>query len=192
MSDDEVRTFRRTDLKLVGRAFLDGQLDYEAFRGRTLSVWDSLSRRALTPAESTGWSELVSALRQRTASKRAGAASEELFDDRYFRSLLRSLVEPGGEVAASSRVKRAKEIQASIASVLMEHWDPLGVRDIPEAEDEYHAYVGGLYRLLADGASSEEIARRLLQLETNLGVSPRPLNALLPVADLLLALDVVL
>jgi hypothetical protein len=44
----------------------------------------------------------------------------------------------------TSKQKRARELQRVIAEVLRRNWDPIGVRDVPETEDEYDAYVGGV------------------------------------------------
>ena len=66
----------------------------------------------------------------------------------------------------SNRSERAKEIQEAIRQVLLHEWDPIGVSDIPEAHDEYDSYVGGIYRLLASGASEYQIIERLYNLET--------------------------
>ena len=65
-----------------------------------------------------------------------------------------------------NRSRRAKEIQERIKQVLLHEWDPIGVSDIPEAQDEYDSYVGGIYRLLASGASEYQIIERLYNLET--------------------------
>lgn len=35
----------------------------------------------------------------------------------------------------------------------MAEWDPIGVNDTPEAAEEYDLYIGGVYRLLAEGSS---------------------------------------
>ena len=35
---------------------------------------------------------------------------------------------------------RARKIQDAIGEVLMQHWDPIGVNDVPEARGEYDAY----------------------------------------------------
>jgi hypothetical protein len=66
----------------------------------------------------------------------------------------------------SKRGRRAKEIQERIRQVLLHEWDPIGVSDIPAAHDEYDSYVGGIYRLLASGASEYQIIERLHNLET--------------------------
>ena len=64
------------------------------------------------------------------------------------------------------RSHKAKEVQEQIRQVLLRDWDPIGVSDIPEAHDEYDSYVGGIYRLLASGASEYQIVERLHNLET--------------------------
>jgi hypothetical protein len=54
----------------------------------------------------------------------------------------------------TSQEDRAREIQEQIRQILLHDWDPVGVRDQPSAQREYDSYVGGLYRLLAEGAST--------------------------------------
>ena len=89
--------------------------------------------------------------------------------------------------------ERAREIQASIARLLMEEWDPIGVRDAPEATGEYDAYVGGVYRLLASGASTESIAEHLAAIERDhMGLEGAHRVSLLAVAAKLVRLDVCL
>jgi hypothetical protein len=45
--------------------------------------------------------------------------------------------------------------------VLMEEWDPIGVRGVPEAADEYDSYLGPIAERLRSGQSAEEIAAYL-------------------------------
>ena len=47
----------------------------------------------------------------------------------------------------------------------MEQWDPIGVNDTPEAADEYDIYIGGIYRLLEQGASKDEFFAHLRDIE---------------------------
>ncbi len=63
------------------------------------------------------------------------------------------------------RSKKAIEIQESIRHILFYDWDPIGIND-SFPDDEYDSYVGGIYRLLASGASEFQIIERLYQLET--------------------------
>ena len=59
-------------------------------------------------------------------------------------------------------------IQQQIAAVLHDDWDPIGIRDEPACRDEYDEYVGGVYRLLASGASAAEVQRHLQGIEREL------------------------
>ena len=89
-----------------------------------------------------------------------------------------------------SRERRAREIQEAIRQVLLRDWDPIGVRDAPEAQDEYDGYVGGVYRLLVSGATSSEIAEHLLQIERDsMRLSPRP-EVLIEVSSRLKQIDI--
>jgi hypothetical protein len=68
-----------------------------------------------------------------------------------------------------------KEVHERIRPVLMQAWDPIGVKAIPEAADEYDGYIAGIYALLRDGASDEQIARHLSDIETKeMGLSSAP------------------
>lgn len=63
------------------------------------------------------------------------------------------------------REERAREIQESIRHILLHDWDPIGVADEPQAQDEYDSYIGGVYRLLASGASTTQVAEHLARVE---------------------------
>ena len=91
----------------------------------------------------------------------------------------------------SSKEERAREIQRSISEVLLRNWDPIGVRDVPQAQDEYDAYVGGVYRLIASGATARQIAEHLARVEAEqLGFPYTDPKMLVPVAEKLLRLNV--
>jgi hypothetical protein len=82
-----------------------------------------------------------------------------------------------------SRARHARELQRAIGDLLLRHWDPLGVADVPEGEGQYDAYVGPVYRLLADGASDREIAEHLVRVETEaLGFEDSHWRLLVPTA----------
>ena len=63
-----------------------------------------------------------------------------------------------------TREQRARRIQDSIRRVLLDSWDPLRVAGEPHARDEYDGYIAGVYRLLASGASPEQVAQHLRQI----------------------------
>jgi hypothetical protein len=91
----------------------------------------------------------------------------------------------------TSREDQAREIQRRIGEVLLRHWDPIGIADVPEAQDEYQVYVGGVYRLLASGASSRQIAQHLVNIETSqLGFKDTDPKMLIPLAERLKRLEI--
>jgi hypothetical protein len=85
---------------------------------------------------------------------------------------------------------KAREIQDRIRQVLLHDWDPIGVADEPQAQDEYDSYVGAIYRLLASRASEQEIADHLGKIETEgMELPPREPSILLGVVRKLKAVD---
>jgi len=88
------------------------------------------------------------------------------------------------------RERRAAEIQAAIHDVLLHDWDPIGVADEEQAQDEYDSFIGGVYRLLASGASPEQVAEHLSTVEREDMGWEVPASALLPVARKLCEIDV--
>ena len=63
--------------------------------------------------------------------------------------------------------RKAKEAHAVIKRILLTEWDPIGVSEFPEAQDEYDAYVSEVYRLLSRQLSSREIFDYLWWVETD-------------------------
>lgn len=65
------------------------------------------------------------------------------------------------------------------------------MRELGVPEDECDSYIGGLYRLLSQGASEADLIDYLNQVETNaMGGSLRDRTLLRPVAQKLLKIDV--
>ena len=61
---------------------------------------------------------------------------------------------------------RSRENRRLLREFLMKDWDPIGVRGIPKAHDEYDRYVGEIYVMLVDGdATVEEMERYLEEVE---------------------------
>jgi hypothetical protein len=60
----------------------------------------------------------------------------------------------------------SRRIRVEIRHVLMQVWDPIGIRDEPNAQDEYDGYLGKIYELLVRGASDEGIAQYLCSVVT--------------------------
>ena len=67
----------------------------------------------------------------------------------------------------------------AVDEVLHYIWDPIGVRGVPQARDEYHSYLPQVFRLLFDGRSAESIADYLGKVtRENMGLSGNPKNDL--------------
>jgi hypothetical protein len=79
-------------------------------------------------------------------------------------------------VANGRNKYQSRENRAVVRQVLMESWDPIGVRDFPGAQDEYDGYVGKVYVMLMDDrASSQAIAAYLHDIAINyIGITPGP------------------
>ena len=60
----------------------------------------------------------------------------------------------------------SRRIRDEIRRVLMTAWDPIGVRDEPNAQDEYDSYLGGVFDLLTGGASDDRISAHLWRIVT--------------------------
>lgn len=68
--------------------------------------------------------------------------------------------------------ERARALHQKIRDVLLKEWDPVGVQDIPEAQDEYDGYVPTLYSMLIARKPIHEVFEYLLWLETeHMGLS---------------------
>jgi hypothetical protein len=62
---------------------------------------------------------------------------------------------------------------AGLRRLLMDEWDPIGVRAIPEAADEYDSYVGVVGRMLREGATHDELEAYLTDMRENyMGLGP--------------------
>lgn len=83
---------------------------------------------------------------------------------------------------------RIQSLYKQIRTVLLTDWDPIGIRDVPQASDEYDAYVAPVAKMLAAGKSSSELSKYLTGIEIDaMGLAGDPARAR-SVADKLLRL----
>lgn len=61
---------------------------------------------------------------------------------------------------------RARDLHQSIREILVGDWDPIGIRAIAEAADEYDSYVPEIYSMLIKRRSAGDISDFLLWVET--------------------------
>jgi len=66
----------------------------------------------------------------------------------------------------SAHLEQAKTLHHEIRKALIEEWDPIGVGEIPEAQDEYDSYVPTIYKMLIARKPKHEIFDYLWWLET--------------------------
>ena len=66
----------------------------------------------------------------------------------------------------SERGDRARDYHRAIHEILMNNWDPIGVQGIAEAQDEYDAYVAGVYSRLIRHVERHELFDYLWAVET--------------------------
>ena len=56
-----------------------------------------------------------------------------------------------------------RRITSDIRRVLLNVWDPIGVKDEPNAQDEYDCCIGGVFQLLRNGSNEDQLADYLLE-----------------------------
>ena len=67
---------------------------------------------------------------------------------------------------------RAQRYHHAIREILLRHWDPIGVADIPEAQGEYDSYIPGIYGRLVRHVSQQDMFDHLWGIETqNMGLA---------------------
>ena len=59
------------------------------------------------------------------------------------------------------------EVTRRVGEILHYMWDPIGVRGIPQARDEYDSYIPQVFTLLERGASEMEICQHLASITTD-------------------------
>jgi hypothetical protein len=55
----------------------------------------------------------------------------------------------------------SRRIRNEIRRVLLDVWDPIGIKDLPNAQDEYDGYIGEIYELLASRAPDAKLSAYL-------------------------------
>lgn len=91
-----------------------------------------------------------------------------------------------------SKQQRAKKITSDIRQVLVDDWDPIGIKGFGP-DDEYDSYIAGIYRLLLKNPNEDEIVDHLCSIEIEeIGSTIKEKNQLRSVAKRLLGITVFL
>ena len=60
-----------------------------------------------------------------------------------------------------------KENFYAIRAILINDWDPIGVSDVDQAQDEYDSYIPGILKIISSGGGVSELSAHLLAIERN-------------------------
>jgi hypothetical protein len=88
----------------------------------------------------------------------------------------------------SANLDRARRYHDGIRGILLREWDPIGVADIAEAQDEYDSYVSKIHGMLIRHEPRHKLVDHLWWIETqNMGLAGNRLRTE-AIADRLLGL----
>jgi hypothetical protein len=66
--------------------------------------------------------------------------------------------------------ENSRRIRVAIRHVFLNVWDPIGIRDEPNAQDEYDGYIGRAFELLMSKASDAELDEYLNWIVRRMGM----------------------
>ena len=73
-----------------------------------------------------------------------------------------------------------------IKQILLQEWDPVEIKNIQQAQDEYDSYLAHITQLLQSQASQSAIALALVQAEVDMGLKANQSRANMVAENLLL------
>lgn len=86
-------------------------------------------------------------------------------------------------------MSRQKSLLTAVQEVLFREWDPIGVNDNEQCQDEYDSYAGTICRWLQDGVDEYKLAAHLSAIQReSMGISLIDEDANRQIARRLLAL----
>jgi hypothetical protein len=72
----------------------------------------------------------------------------------------------------SKNVRAKQLLMETIQKILLKEWDPIGIQDIPEAQDEYDSYISDICELIQSKKTESEVFDYLWRIETeHMGLS---------------------
>jgi len=60
-----------------------------------------------------------------------------------------------------------KELISGVRNILFSEWDPVGVNDNPNLQDEYDRYIGRIIQMLSEDSSIHDLVKLLKDIEVN-------------------------
>lgn len=67
----------------------------------------------------------------------------------------------------SKHLDRARRYHEGIRRILLRDWDPIGVADVAEAQDEYDSYIGKIYGMLTRHEPPRKLMDHVWWIETD-------------------------
>jgi hypothetical protein len=64
----------------------------------------------------------------------------------------------------------SRRIRTAIRRVFLDVWDPIGIKDAPNAQDEYDSYLGQTFELLMANADDAELNDYLVKIVEGMGM----------------------
>jgi hypothetical protein len=132
-------------------ALAHGRLQPTASRARSLAFWQLCHALAAAERQAVGPPKLRSGSQPLFYTCRI--ADYATTDDRY-------LIEDFADMTSQHRLVN------HIHDILIKLWDPIGVKDEPQAQDEYDSYIPAILQFLQAQANVEIIASHLYEIET--------------------------
>lgn len=72
----------------------------------------------------------------------------------------------------TKNINNKQYLLVEIQKILLKEWDPIGIQDIPEAQDEYDSYISSIYKLIKSSKTESELFEYLWWIETeHMGLS---------------------
>jgi len=72
----------------------------------------------------------------------------------------------------TKNINNKQYLLVEIQKILLKEWDPTGIQDIPEAQDEYDSYISSIYKLIKSSKTENELFDYLWWIETeHMGIS---------------------
>lgn len=63
-------------------------------------------------------------------------------------------------------MKKNEDIITKVKTILLNEWDPIGVKGLPEAADEYDDYAAAICKMIADGKHETDFYDYLFWVES--------------------------
>ncbi len=104
-----------------------------------------------------------------------------------YQLLSRTLIQHKAKTQMPNKQQKRAALRNKVSAILLNEWDPIGVKNIKGAEDEYDRWAIKILDFILEGADANKIAHHLAKLQsgiTAMKVSPK---TLFPVAEKLLA-----